>query len=125
MPIPPKNKSNFLMIILVSILFWFSYSSWHLSNLLLSPALTCHSAHSTSELTTKHESISQKQILILPKKTVMSACSLFCQCLACSILDSNFPLKFYISSGSERYLPINPISQYNEFIPELRPPQAV
>lgn len=125
MPITSQNKPIFLIIVLSSILFWFSYSSWHLSNLLLSPALTCHSAHFTSELTTKHEFISQKQVLILQKKPAMSACALFHQCLNCNILASNFPIKLYISSSSERYLPIKPIPQYNEFVPELRPPQTV
>ncbi|SCC01071.1 hypothetical protein [Gilliamella intestini] len=125
MPITSQNKLISPIIVLASMLFWFSYSSWHLSNLRLSPALTCHSAHSAFELTTKHEPISQKQVLILPKKPVMSACALFHQCLNYNILASNFPIRLYISSSSERYLPIKPISQYNEFIPELRPPQAV
>ncbi|MCO6547307.1 MAG: hypothetical protein J6583_05975 [Gilliamella sp.] len=125
MPITPQNKPICLIIVLASILFWFSYSSWHLSNLLLSPALTCHSAHSTSELTPKHESISNEPVLVLRKNTIISSCALFHQCSTCNILNSHFPTKLYISSSSERYLPIKPILQYNEFIPELRPPQAV
>ncbi|MWN89747.1 hypothetical protein GQ597_03350 [Gilliamella sp. Pra-s65] len=125
MPINLKNKSICLIVVLASILFWFIYSSWHLSNLSLSSPLTCHTACSSSVVTTKHTSLSHQQDLILQKKPVMSACALFYQCSTCSILDSNFPLKLYISSGSERYLPIKPIPQYNEFVPELRPPQTV
>ncbi|OCG60862.1 hypothetical protein A9G37_02900 [Gilliamella sp. GillExp13] len=69
MPITPQNKPICQTIVLASILFLFSYSSWHLSNLLLSPALTCHSAHSTSELTPKHESISNEPVLVFCEKT--------------------------------------------------------
>ena len=114
-----KKRVN---IFIISTIFLFFYSIWHIPLFMSKPCSTHHSPNLQSlKVNANHHS--SMADLPTSKSTKPFISESVNHCFACGMAIANYSVNIDYPIYREQYLPTNFIPEYKEFIPELKPPK--